>query len=46
MRYNLRSLRERDLGRVNIVILIFERCIAVFSLVFSANHKIVNLLHY
>ena len=49
MRYNLRGLRERDLGRVNIVNivlnLIFERFIGVFSLVFSANQKIVNLLH-
>jgi hypothetical protein len=26
--------------------LIFERCIGVFSLVFSANQKNVNLLHY
>ena len=26
--------------------LIFERCIGVFSLVFSVNQKNVNLLHY
>jgi hypothetical protein len=28
------------------VMLIFERCIGVFSLVFSVNQKNVNLLHY